>query len=131
MDVFLKASAGVLVSVVFVLILSKQGKDLSVLLIVAVCCMVASCAFAYLQPVKLFLARLLTIGQLESDTLSILLKSVGIGVVAEISCLICNDAGNAALGKTLQFLASAVILWLAIPLLNELIALIDDILGAI
>ena len=70
-------------------------------------------------------------GQLESDTLTILLKAVGIGLVTEVTCLICTDAGNAALGKTLQFLSCAVILWLSIPLLNELLELIDNILGAI
>ncbi|MBR4109877.1 MAG: hypothetical protein IKK41_06190 [Oscillospiraceae bacterium] len=131
MDVFLKAAAGVLVAVILVLVLMKQGKDLSVLLIVAVCAMVLCAALSYLQPIKDLIIRLQTIGQLDSDTLSILLKAVGIGLIAEVTGLICADAGNAAMGKTLQFLASAVILWLAIPLLNELLELLDTILGAI
>ncbi len=131
MDIFLKASAGVMVAVILVLTLTKQGKDISVLLIIAVCSMIVISAFYYLQPVKDLLIRLQTMGQLNSDTLSIMLKAVGIGLIAEVTSLICTDAGNAALGKTLQFLASAVILWLSIPLLNELLELIDNILGAI
>lgn len=131
MDVFLKAAAGVLVAVILVLVLMKQGKDLSVLLIVAVCTMIVCTALSYIQPIKDLILRLQTIGQLDSDTLSILLKAVGIGLIAEVTGLICADAGNAAMGKTLQFLASAVILWLSIPLLNELLELLDTILGAI
>lgn len=131
MDVFLKATAGVLVAVIFILILSKQGKDLSVLLIIAVCCMVISAAVSFLEPVKELISHLQTVGQLKSDTLTILLKAVGIGLITEVTCLICTDAGNAALGKTLQFLSSAVILWLSIPLLNEVLELLDNILGAI
>ncbi len=131
MDVFLKAAAGILVAIILILLLAKQGKDLSVLLIIAVCCMVVSASFTYLQPIKELLGRLQTIGALNSDTLSIMLKAVGIGLIAEVTSLICADSGNTAMGKTLQFLASAVILWLSIPLLNELLELLDNILGAI
>lgn len=131
MDIFLKAAAGVLIAVIFILILTKQGKDLGVLLIILVCCLVISAAITFLQPVKELLNRLQTVGQVKSDTLTVLLKAVGIGLVTEVTCLICTDAGNAALGKTLQFLSGAVILWLSIPLLNELLELLENILGAI
>lgn len=131
MDIFIKAAAGVLIAVVLVLALSKQGKDISLLLTIAVCCMLVSAAITYLQPVTDFLGRLQSIGQLDSETLTILMKAVGIGLLAEITGLICTDAGNASLGKALQMLATAVILWMSIPLLNELIELIDKILGAI
>lgn len=131
MDIFLKAAAGVLMAVIFILVLSKQGKDLGVVLIISVCCMVICAAVNFLQPVKELLTNLQTVGQLKSDTLTIILKAVGIGLITEVTCLICSDAGNAALGKTLEFLSSAVILWLSIPLLNELLELLDNILGAI
>lgn len=131
MDIFLKAAACVLLAVIFILVLSKQGKDLGVLLIISVCCMVICAAVNFLQPMKELLTNLQTVGQLKSDTLTIILKAVGIGLITEVTCLICSDAGNAALGKTLEFLSSAVILWLSIPLLNELLELLDNILGAI
>lgn len=131
MDIFIKAAAGILIAVVLILTLSKQGKDISLLLTIAVCSMVVSAAITYLQPVVDFLKRLQSIGQLDSETLTILMKAVGIGLLAEIIGLICTDAGNASLGKALQMLATAAILWMSIPLLNELIELIDKILGAI
>lgn len=131
MNIFLKAASGVLIAVVMALILMKQGKDLSILLIITVCSMIVITAATFLQPVKELLDRLQTVGNLKSDTLSVMLKAVGIGLVADVTGLICTDAGNAAMGKTLQFLASAVILWLSIPLINELIELLDSILGGI
>ena len=45
--------------------------------------------------------------------------------------LICSDAGNSALGKTLQILGAVAVLWLSIPLINSLIALLEQILGDI
>ncbi len=131
MDIFIKSTAGVLIAIVLILTLSKQGKDISLLLTIAVCCMLVSTAIIYLKPVTDFLGRLQSIGQLDSETLTILMKAVGIGLLAEITGLICTDAGNASLGKALQLLATATILWMSIPLLNELIELIDKILGAI
>lgn len=129
MDVFLKTISGVLIAIVLGLILARQGKDISVLLTIAVCCMVVTAAVTYLNPVVVFFDKLESIGQLDSGMLTILLKAVGIGLLSEITSLICADAGNAALGKTLQIFASAVILWISIPLLTSLLDLVEEILG--
>ena len=131
MDVFLKASAGVLVAVVLILTLSKQSKDISLLLTIAVCCMVIVGAVKYLQPVADFLKRLQQIGNLDTEIFSVLLKAVGIGLLAEFTSLVCTDAGNSSLGKATQLMATAAIVWISIPLLDKLIELIDNILGAI
>ena len=131
MDIFLKASAGIFIAVILGLTLAKQGKDISLLLTVVVCCAVVTAAVTYLQPVIDFLQHLQSIGQLDPEMFQTLLKAVGIGLLAEVMCTICADAGNASLGKTLQILSSAVILWMSIPMLNALIELIDNILGAV
>ena len=60
--------------------------------------------------------------------LGILLKAVGIGLVSEIAGLVCNDAGNGSLGKTLQMLGSAVILYLSLPIFTAMLELIREIL---
>ena len=98
---------------------------------VAICCIVMTAAMSYFQPVIDFFRKLEDLGGLDPQLLSILLKAVGISFLAEVVGLICADSGNAALGKGLQILAVAVILWLCIPLLNELITLVETILGAI
>lgn len=131
MENFLKASAVVLLSVVLGLILAKQNKDISLLLTMAVCCIVAVAALSYLHPVIDFFRKLMQIGQLDSELLTILLKAVGIGLLSEITVLICADSGNAALGKAIQILATAVILWLSLPLLDNLLELIEKILEAV
>ena len=115
MSLFWKAAAAVLLAVVLGPSLGKQ-KDIGVLLTMAVCCMVAMIAISYLEPVLDFLRELETLGDLQGDMLGILLKAVGIGLVSEIAGLVCTDAGNGSLGKTLQLLGSAVILYLSLPI---------------
>ena len=131
MERFWQVTAGVLLTVVLAIALSKGSKDLTLVLTMVVCCMVLTAAFAYLEPVLDFIKELQTLGQLDSTLSSIMLKAVGIGVVAEIAILICSDSGNAALGKALQIMATVVILWLALPLMRSLLDMVQRIMGEI
>lgn len=129
MDIYLKAVCGILVCTVICLILAKQGKDFSVLLILSVCTLVIGAAVSYLKPVFDLIDRLAVLGQVNTEMLTILLKAVGIAIISEVTGLVCTDAGTGSMGKALQILASAVILWLAIPLFNQLIDLVETILS--
>ena len=128
MEIFFQAAAAVLVTVILVLVLRKQGSEMSVLLSLLVCCMVGCLAAYFLVPVVQFLQRLQKLGALDGTFVNTLLKIVGICFTAEIAGLICEDSGNAALGKVLQFLASAVILYLSLPMLSKLLDLVEGIL---
>lgn len=128
MVLFWKAAAGALITVVLGLALGKS-RDFSMLLSLAACTMISILALTYLEPILEFLRELESISQLQGDMLSILLKSAGIGLVAEIAAVICADAGNASLGKTLQFLGTGVILCLSLPILRTMLELIQKILG--
>lgn len=118
-----------MITVVLYLFLQKQNKDIAVLVSLAACCVIMAFAGFYLDAVISFISELKVIGNLNSTFLSVLLKAVGIGLIAEIAALICADAGNAALGKTIHIMAVGAILWTALPLLSGLVDLIHQILG--
>ena len=131
MDIFLKAGASALITVILCLIVSKRDKDFGLLLTLAGCSLLLIMAITYLEPVFSFFNCLQTAGNMDSDVLAILLKTVGIGLLSEICSLICADVGNSALGKSLQILATALILWISMPLLTKLMDLVGEILGEI
>jgi stage III sporulation protein AD len=131
MDIFLKAVAAALVTTVLGLVLAKQGKDMTVLITLAACAMIAAAAAAYLEPVIQFFYQLMAVTNLNEEHLKIIFKTVGIGLIGELVTLVCNDAGNATLGKTLQILTSAVVLWLSIPLFERFLELVESILGEV
>ena len=131
MGTFYQAAGLVLVASVLGLVLAKQGKEMTVMLTIGVCCMVLVAAIAFLKPVLEFMHQLESLGKLNSQMVQILFKVVGIGMVSEISGMICADAGNASMGKALQMLSNAVILWLAIPVFQTLLELIQQIVGGI
>ena len=128
MERFYQATACVLVAVILILTLRKQGNEFALVLSILVCCMVGFLAAGFLEPVVRFMQRLQKIGALNQELLNILLKIVGICFTAEIAGLICEDSGNGALGKALQFLASAVILYLSLPLLSKLLDIVEGML---
>lgn len=131
MSVFLKATAGVLTALILWLSLNKNTKDLSVLLTLAVSAMILTAAFAFLQPVVDFVRKIVSLGDLDDDLLSVILKVVGIGMIGEICTLICKDAGNESMGKALQIMSAIVVLWISVPVFEKLLSLLDKILGTV
>lgn len=128
---FWQIFAGILLTVILGVVLSKQNKDLSTVLTLAACCMVLYVAVSYLQPVLDFAEALRELGQLDAGILRILWKAVGITLIAEIATLVCQDAGNGALGKAVQILAAAAVLWLSLPLMEALLDTVQKIVGEI
>lgn len=131
MEQFLKAVAVALLAVVIVLMLKSSEKGIAQLLSVLVCCIVIGSALTYVEPVIEFIRSVRVLSGLDEQYLMILFKSVGISVTAEIASLLCDDSGNAAMGKTIQFLATAVILCLSLPLLTALLQLIGGIVDGL
>lgn len=131
MEEFGRYAALVLLAVILSLVLGKQAKDMSVLLSLGVCVLVCIGAVGFLQPVAQLLVRIRRLGNLDSETVAILLKAAGIGLISELAGLICSDAGEGAMGKALQILSSAAILWLSIPLFGQLLTMIEEVLAGI
>lgn len=129
MDLFFQAATGVLIASILGLVLAKQGKEFTIVLTIAVCCMVVLLCITFLEPVLDLLCQLEALGNLNGEMVRILFKVVGIGLVSEIAGMVCTDAGNGSLGKALQMLGTAVILWLSIPVFQALLELVQEILG--
>ena len=131
MDGFWGACGAVFLSIILIVNLSGHRKDMATLLSLSVCVMVALVAVQYIRPVLDFMEELKELGSLDGDTIRILIKIVGIGVLSEIVVPVCADAGNTSVGKSTQFLAVMVMISLSIPLFRSLIRVLQEILGRI
>lgn len=130
MTIFIKAVSTALVACILCLCIPKNNKEFSVLVALLATCLIGAAVFQFMQPIFSFIDKITALSKLDTDFIGILLKSVGIGILAEFTAVICADAGNASMGKLTQLLASAAILWLSIPLFENMIDLIDHILSA-
>lgn len=128
MEVFWKALALVLVSAILCLMLEQRGKSFSLLVTLAASVLLFTSAAKFLSPVMDFLSKLEQMGSLGSDTLKTLIKIFGMGMAGELSCAVCQDAGNSSLAKTLQFLTNAAIFYLSIPVFSSFMEIILELL---
>ena len=131
MELFLQTAALVLIAVILGLMLGGQNKAFVPLLSLAVCGLVFVGLARYLEPVMELLEKLQEMADLSGQMLSVLLKAVGISLVAQIAELICNDAGQSAMGKAIGLMANGAILWISIPLVEALLELLREVLGRI
>ena len=129
MTLYFQASGFIVLTVILVLALRSHCKEISAVLSITACCTAAIAALYYLQPVLEFLRHMEKLTALNNDMVETLLKVTGIGIITEITSLVCKDAGNESLGKTMQLLGTAVILYLSIPMFYSLIELLQKILG--
>ena len=131
MEVFWKAAAIALLSVILGTAIGKTEKDMALILMVSACCVVLLAAIPYLREVVAFLWQLSSRYSFHNSVLDTLLNIAGVALVTEVTGLITADAGSSALGKAMQLLGNAVILFLSIPLLESLLLLVQEILGAL
>ena len=128
MDIFWKAIGGTLVATVFSLVLSKRNPDMGILLNLAVSTMLLLLGLGFLRPVLDFFRTLETVGALDPEKMGILTKAAGLGMVTQLASMLCQDAGNSALGKGLEMLGASAVLWVSLPLFSGLLELIQNIL---
>lgn len=128
METFIRASAGVLLSVIMGIALRHKGNEISVLLSIAVCVMLGTLAVSYLKPTIDFIRNMYTRVEIDSELFQVLLKVVGVGVISEITALICTDAGNSSVGKMMQILGTALILYLSLPMFSALLDFVESML---
>ena len=128
MDIFWKAIGGTLVATVFSLVLSKRNPDMGILLNLAVSTMLLLLGLGFLKPVLDFFRTLETVGALDLEKMGVLTKAAALGMVTQLASMLCQDAGNGALGKGLEMLGVSAVLWVSLPLFSGLLELLQNIL---
>ena len=127
----MKACGAVFLSIILVSNLSGSRKDMASLLMLAVCTMLALTAAQYIGQILDFARELEDIGGIDGEMVRVLTKIVGIGVITEITVLVCADSGNSAMGKSMQLLGTMVMLTISIPLFRSLMGILQEILGRV
>ena len=131
MDILLKAIACALVGVVLYHTIAKDRTEISVLLSIAVICVVLLTTVSFTKPILEFIRKVESLGKLNSEMVSIMIKSVGIGFLTEITTLVCKDMGNSSMGKAIQILATTVVVWMSLPVFQSLFSLIEAVFSTL
>lgn len=129
MEQFFQATAIVLMSMVLILTLKNQDRGIGQLLSILICAMVLMLAIRSFAPILEFVRSIQGMIDLNPSFIKRLVKCVGIAITAEIAELLCQDSGNGAMGKALQLFSTAMISYLCIPMLTQLLDLVQEVLS--
>ena len=75
-----------------------------------------------------FLRELGELGGISEQT-TLLLRALGIALLAQVAAQICRECGEAAIAEAVELTAKVELLLLCIPLMNELLTLARELLS--
>lgn len=126
MNIVRLLTIGVLISISALLL--ERSKGFSVLSIIAGAVSVLAFGMAHLQSVMDFLQTLESKTSLSSGYLAIIYKVIGICILGEFSVSVCTDNHHQTLGKALEFTCKCSVLTLALPIFQDVLKVIGDLL---
>lgn len=99
-----------------------------VLCIFATAVLVAIGALQGLDKVFDFVRRLADSSGIQSDYASIIFKVLGICFLGDFAISVCNDRHYSSLSSMLDIFCKITVLVLALPILNDIIDILEDLL---
>ena len=129
MEVLLKVAALGIVAALLVTVLKKQSPETALLLSVAACVLIALLLVDTLKPLLRFFEKLHKQTGLSEGLLAPMAKSVGIGLLTQISSSVCADAGQGAIARLIELCGGILALSVSLPLFENVLDLIGSIGG--
>lgn len=124
-----KLIAAALLCSVLCLLLKKQAPELTLCLCILVCALCFLSSLQFFSPLLTFFQRLEDITGLSDAVFAPLFKTAAIGLLSQVAGTICRDSGQQALGQTIEICSGFVSLYLALPLLEMVLSLLQTMIG--
>lgn len=127
---WMTAVVGVLLCAAFLAaVLRTQRPELAVGLSLLAGVMVTVAVITRLSPLMTSLRRLTARGGLSDDSLSLVLRAAGVCLVTQLTADTCRDAGESSLASKAELTGRLVLLVMALPLFERILALIATVVG--
>ena len=123
----LKLSALALAAALLCLTLKKQSPELALALSLCALALGAWVILSALKPVLNLAASLARRAELEEGLTAPLWKCMGLGLLTELTASVCADAGQNALAKLVELGGGILCLAASLPLLQAVLALVEEI----
>ena len=128
MELIIKVFVISMVTATIVLLLKKNSPEMSLLIVVAACATILSAAFFILKDIIELLKEISLAAEIEPAAVSMVIKSVGIGIVSKFASDVCNDAGQTAAASSVELFGSVAVIYIALPLIKTVIKNINSLI---
>ena len=124
MDTLLQVAGLGLIAVLLGLVLKKGNGVLAL----AACAAMTVSIVRLAEPVVSFLSELRQLAGLEPALLQPLLRTVGIGLLTQLTASVCADAGESTVARLIELCGSVLGIYTALPLLEAVLSLLRTML---
>lgn len=129
MDEFLKIAGLAIIAGLLCMVVRPYTPILSGLLSLGACTLILLLAVSFMTPVLELLQLLREMTGMTRAVTAPLYKSVGIGILTQISGAICEDAGEKTLSKAVEIGGTILSIYVTLPLLSALLSILQEALG--
>ena len=129
MEQIMKIAAVAILASAFSILVGQREKIMALLLSLAACLVILVLGIRFLEPVRSVLEQLEDLSGLSAVVTAPLMKVTGIGLLTQIACGVCADAGENALAKIVEVSGSILALSASMPLLASVLSLMEQLLG--
>ena len=129
MEDYLKIAGLCLCAAILAAALNRRDRTLSMALGLLCCVVVMITVFRKMRPAAVFLKELAELSGLGGEYLQPLVKAVGVGLVTQIACAVCEDGGHRILAKSAEIGGVCAAIVLTLPLLRASLELIRQMMG--
>ena len=113
--------------VLLLLFLRQSKPDFAPLVTLTLCVMLGGVGIASLLPAVDFMQEL-PLNESTAQSLTVMLKSLGLAFITQTTAEFCRDAGESAVASKVELIGRAEILLLCLPMLRELMSITAEVL---
>lgn len=128
MEILLKAVAAAICAAVLGLIIKKSNPESALLLTIAAAVMVMVLAVSAAGNITGFFKELGDISGISPVIITIVMKTVAISIIAKMASDMCRDAGQTALGTSLEILGAVSAMYIAMPLFETVLDTMEKLM---
>ncbi len=129
MDTVAKLLGIAFVGAVSAVFLREKSPQFAMMIALVTGVVILSLVAGELENILSSLENLMNISGLDEQTISTVLRILGIGIGSEYFCNVISDAGESAIAKKAEFGAKVVILMLILPLLGKVVDTVWSLFG--
>lgn len=116
------------ITAIAVLLIKPSKPEISLILTIVGCILIAFISFNGLQNTIASLQSLVQASGINNGLVKIFLKIIGVGYIVEFSAGILKDFGSQSLADKIILAGKIVIVILALPIFQSLLSLVNDFL---
>ena len=128
MEIFIKAAVICLISAILASSIKKENPAMALLIAVASGCLALYFVLDVVGSITEFLEDVVSSAGVSTAVLSVLIRSIGVAIMAKLASDICKDSGMTTASTGAELAGSVAILYISLPIMRTVFQMIKGLI---